>query len=353
MEIITLNDKEKLKEYDEFVNSNPKGHFLQSYKWANVKNNWKWRGIISRDSDGKICGTMSVLLRKIPLFGSHLMYSPRGMVCDISNIHILEDLMNGAKKLASEFNVYEFKIDPDVKTGNEKFEKSMQMLGFVPKPKTKNFEEIQPRFVFRLDVKDKTEDELMNIFSSKTRYNIRLAARKGVEVKLCDKSKLDEFHPIMATTGTRDDFAVRPKEYFDRLLTSLGDDARLYMAYYENKPIAGTIAIRFANKVWYLYGASANEYRNVMPNYLLQWEMIKWAVESKSEIYDFRGVSGDMSEDNPLYGLYRFKRGFNGELCEFTGEMDYVFNPSKKRLIEAAEKSYKSLNRFKNQILKK
>lgn len=81
------------------------------------------------------------------------------------------------------------------------------------------------------------------------------------------------------------------------------------------------------NKMWYLYGASSNTYRNLMPNHLLQWEMIKWARNHGCTLYDFRGVSGDIREDNPLYGLYRFKKGFNGDLIEFVGGWDMVYQP--------------------------
>jgi Uncharacterized protein involved in methicillin resistance len=114
----------------------------------------------------------------------------------------------------------------------------------------------------------------------------------------------------------------------------LGEDARLYMAYWEGKPIAGTLAIHFGNKVWYLYGASSNEHRNVMPNYQLQWAMIRWALETKSDIYDFRGVSGDLTPENPLYGLYLFKKGFGGELTEFCGELTMVYNKTAEALID-------------------
>ena len=95
----------------------------------------------------------------------------------------------------------------------------------------------------------------------------------------------------------------------------------------EGAPIAGTLAIHYGDKVWYLYGASSNEHRNLMPNYLLQWRMIQWAVETGCRVYDFRGVSGNVSEDNPLYGLFRFKQGFGGDFTEFVGEEDLVLSP--------------------------
>jgi len=129
------------------------------------------------------------------------------------------------------------------------------------------------------------------------------------------------------------------------MLDNLGEHARLYMAYYEGIPVAGTLAIWYGNKVWYLYGASANEYRNLMPNYLCQWNMIQWALHKKCDIYDFRGVSGDLDESNPLYGLYRFKKGFNGEFCEFAGEFDMVFSRFWYAVIRKAERAYRHMRK--------
>ena len=107
------------------------------------------------------------------------------------------------------------------------------------------------------------------------------------------------------------------------------------------------LAIGYGDKVWYLYGASSNEYRNVMPNYLLQWEMIKWAIERGARVYDFRGVSGNLSEDNPLYGLYRFKQGFNGEFTEFIGDMSIVYRPGMEQLAKMGEKAFRTMNRVR------
>ena len=122
------------------------------------------------------------------------------------------------------------------------------------------------------------------------------------------------------------------------------EHARLYMAFHEGQPIAGTLAIHYGDKVWYLYGASSNEHRNLMPNYLLQWSMIQWAVETGCSVYDFRGVSGDISEDNPLYGLYKFKKGFGGDFTEFVGEYDLVLKRTAWLIAEKGSVLYKNLN---------
>lgn len=88
----------------------------------------------------------------------------------------------------------------------------------------------------------------------------------------------------------------------------------------------GIFDIDYGNKVWYLYGASSNEHRNLMPNYLLQWEGIKYAIGQGKDVYDFRGVSGVLDESHPQYGLYRFKKGFNADFVEFM-DMHKIYNP--------------------------
>lgn len=316
-----------LAEYEQFIGSHPQGHFMQSSLWAKQKPDWTWAAIMRRDAEDRVVGSLAVLVRKIPGLPFTLMYGCRGPVCAPDDRDTINDLLAGVKHLARMFKSYAIKLDPDVAADNTQFTEMLTSFGFKRAGQGKNFEGAQPRFVFRLNIEGKTEEELLAFFSSKTRYNIRLAARKGVDVRLDNHDGIDDFSSLMIETGIRDGFVTRPASYFRNILDNLGDHARLYMAYFEGNPIAGTLAIHYGDKVWYLYGASSNEYRNLMPNYLLQWEMIKWAAELSCRIYDFRGVSGDLSEDNPLYGLYRFKRGFNGDLCEFVGEFDYVRSP--------------------------
>ncbi len=337
--------KETLKEYEAFVSSHPNGHFLQSYAWSKQKPEWTWEGLFVRGDDGAIRGAMSVLIRRAPSLPYSIMYAARAPVCDIHDEATLSELMEGAKKLAAKHRAYCLKLDPDVSVEDSEFADIMARLGFRRRDTGKNFSGIQPRFVFRLDIEGKDEEELMASFHSKTRYNIRVAERKGVEIKLCGTEAVRDFSDMMLETGVRDGFVVRSADYFENMLKNLGDSCRLYMAYSGETPIAGTLAIHYGDKVWYLYGASSNKYRNFMPNYLLQWSMIQWAVELGCRIYDFRGVSGDLSEDNPLYGLYRFKKGFNGELCEFIGEFDYIFNKPVHFMIEKGEFIFRKLRK--------
>lgn len=323
-----VNDTNR-KKYEEFLQSHPKGHFLQSPEWAKLKSEWINEVVLAEDENGNIKGSMGILIRKIPYFKGTMMYSPRGPVCDVHDKETIQELVDGVKELAKQYNAFILKVDPDVPNTDEEFKKIAKECGFKIKENVKDFTEvIQPRYVFRLDVENKTEEELLKSFHEKTRYNIRLSSRKGVTVRDGKREDMKDFYEIMRETGTRDDFLIRPLEYFEKMYDALGPNyLRLIMADYEGKPISGVIAIYYGDKVWYLYGASSNSHRNVMPNYLLQWEMIKWALEKKCRIYDFRGVSGHVDETHPQYGIYKFKKGFNGDFVEFVGELNMVFKP--------------------------
>lgn len=343
-ELIT---EKTLAEYEAFISSHPKGHFAQSSLWGKQKAAWTWRAVAVRGQDGRICGTVAFLIRKMPLFGVSMLYACRGPVCNLEDRETFAALMEGARALAKQYHGYVIKIDPDVPCQNTQFRQMLESFGFRLMQEGKNFEGIQSKFVFRLDVAGKTEEEMLASFTQKHRYNIRLAVKKGVEVRVCGQEMVHDFTQIMIETGMRDNFVTRNEAYFSNLLKNLGEHARLYMAFHEGTPIAGTLAIWFGDKVWYLYGASSNHHRNLMPNYLLQWNMIQWALEKKCRIYDFRGVSGDLSEDNPLYGLYKFKKGFNGEFTEFVGEMDLILSKPLYVMIDKATKLYQHRNVLK------
>lgn len=340
-----LETKADEEEYTRFLESNERCNFQQSIEWSKVKTSWKREVILAEDSSKKIIGSLMVLIRKIPIFGN-IMYSSRGPICDIHNIEVLKQLTEGAKLLAKKYNAIVLTIEPDIKSDDTAFRNIMQELGYQIKDDAKNFrEEIQPRYVFRLDTKEKNEDEIFKNFHSKTRYNIRLATKKGVTVKEGTREDLKEFHKIMVTTGIRDGFITRPLEYFERMYDCLGPEhIKLLMAYYEGKPISGVIPIMYGNKTWYLYGASSNEHRNLMPNYLLQWEMIKIALARKSDIYDLRGVPGIADNSN---GLYRFKKGFGAEYTEFIGEVYIPFKPLTYKLYKISEKAFRNLRALK------
>lgn len=294
----------------EFLQNNPKTNFMQSPEWARVKTEWKNEFITVEDENGNIKGTMSILLRKVPFINRHIMYAPRGFVCDVHDKETLKELTIKAQEIAKKYRAFIFRLDPDVLQSDEEFKKIITELGYKTKKNIKNIGQVlQPKYVFRLNVKDKTEEELLQSFESKTRYNIRLAGRKGVTVRQGTRDDLKIFYDIMKTTGSRDNFFIRPLSYFQKIYDEMGEKhARIYIAEFEGEPIAATMPIYYGNKVWYLYGGSSNKHRNLMPNYLIQWEMIKWAIEEKCDWYDFRGVSGFKSEKDPQYRCLQIQK---------------------------------------------
>ena len=343
--------KETEQEYTEFLESHERCNFQQSLEWGKVKTNWIKEVVLAEDENHKIIGSICVWIRKMPIFGN-MMYSSRGPVCDIHDKQVLEQLTEGIKELGKKYNAFVLRIEPDIKKDDQEFRKIVEEIGYKIKDDAKDFkDEIQPRFVFRLDIKGKTEDEVLAGCHQKTRYNIRLAKKKGVVVKEGTREDLKDFHKIMIETGSRDGFIIRSLDYFEKMYDELAPKhMKLLMAYYEDKPISGIIPIMYGNKTWYLYGASSNQHRNLMPNYLLQWEMIRQAIQNKCDIYDFRGVSGVVDETHPQYGLYRFKKGFGAEFTEFIGEVYLPFNPLTYKLYKIAENTFRTLRDWKRRI---
>ena len=348
-----VTDEKSQKEYKEFLEKHERCNFQQSPEWAKVKSNWINETVLAEDENGKIIGAVNVLIRKIPIFGN-IMYSSRGPTCDIHDIAVMKQLTNGIKELAKKYKAIVYKAEPDIESKDEEFREIVTNLGYKIKDDAKNFrEEIQPRYVFRLDIKGKTEDEIFANFHSKTRYNIRLATKKGVTVKEGTREDLKTFHKIMVETGARDGFIIRPLSYFEKMYDELAPEhMKLLMAYYDGQAISGVIPIMYGNKTWYLYGASSNQHRNLMPNYLLQWEMIKMAIARKDDIYDFRGVSGVVDENHPQYGLYRFKKGFGATFTEFIGEVYIPFKPLTYSIYKVSEKTFRNLRALKTKFKK-
>lgn len=314
------------EEYESFVSAHSKGHLFQSKYWKDVKCNWHWCAIVSKSLKGEIQGTMAVLIRKVPFTPFSLMYAPRGPVCDKDDVKTIVELTYAAKMLGKEKRAYVLKIDPDIDYDDISFRTVMQEIGYKLLPSAEGFQNIQAQNVIRLNIGGLTKEQVFAGFKQKTRYNIRLAARRGVGIRECGYEAIEDFSQLMQETGERDNFGVRNSAYFVNMLRALGSHGALFMAYYDNKPIAGTMFAYYGDKAWYLYGASSNSYRNVMPNYLLQWTMIQRAMDLGCRIYDFRGVTiGKNGEDGG--GLLKFKSGWGGELKTFVGEFEYEYMP--------------------------
>ncbi|MDK2816646.1 MAG: hypothetical protein PWR22_1275 [Moorella sp. (in: firmicutes)] len=330
---------EEEKRFDAFIASHPKGHFLQSYGWGEVKATTGWQPLrLVLEEGGSIVACASLLKRQLPYVGKSILYAPRGPVVDFHDANLFSELLAAIDGVARQEGAILLKIDPDIPESDTAVKQLLWEKGFRLANKGAGFEGVQPRHVFRLDLTPSPEELLANMHG-KTRYNIRLAQKKGVTIKDdCTLDDLPVFYEILKETTLRDRFLVRSYSYFETMWREMVERgyARLFLAYYQGEAIAGALAFIMGDKAWYLYGASSNRHRNVMPNYLLQWAMILWAREQGCTMYDFRGVPGDLDEKNPLYGLYRFKKGFNGTFTEFIGEYDRVYSPFYYWLWQAA-----------------
>ena len=353
MRIITdVSSEQEYMKYKEFLQKHERCNFQQSTEWAKVKgDNWKKEIVIVEDEEENIIGSLCIWIRKMPIFGN-LLYSSRGPICDVHDIGVMSQITEGAKEIAKKYKAMVLRIEPDITKDDEAFREVVTSLGYKIKDDAKDFkDEIQPRFVFRLNIAGKSYDEISAGFKQKWRYNIKLATKKGVTIKDGTKEDLKDFHRIMIETGKRDGFIIRPLEYFEKMYDCLGKEhMKILMAYHEGQPISGVIPIFYGNKTWYLYGASSNNHRNLMPNYLLQSEMIKMAIDRKCDVYDFRGVSGVVDESHPQYGLYRFKQGFGATFTEFIGEIYMPFKPITYSIYKFSEKTFRTLRQIKMKI---
>ena len=338
-----VNDEQSERLYREFLIRHPRCNFQQSPEWARVKSNWKNEIVLAEDESGNITGGLSILIRHIPFFGN-LMYSARGPVCDVDDADSLRQLMEGAELLAWRYKAMALRMEPDVDASDETFRTIMESLGCKVRMPKDARDVIQPRQVFRLDLRGKTEADVLAGFHPKLRYNIRLAERRGIYVREGTRRDLEVFSRLMEETALRDGFIARPLSYFQRVWDELGPEhTALLLAYYEGRPIAGAMPIFYGSKTWYAFGASAAEHRNLMPCPLLQWEMIKLAIARGDDVYDLRGVLEVTDEAAPNNGLFLFKRRFGGELHQFIGEVYAPYRPLLYKLYRAAERTFMDL----------
>lgn len=348
MEIVDIKNA---AEFDAFVASHPKGHMMQSSAWGKVKKEWEWKGFISRASDGKIKGTCAVLIRKMPIVPWKMMYAPRGPVCDLADKETVTELMTAAREYGEKNKAYAFTVDTDALITNTDYTELLRSLGFAFKDNALEYNTIQSRYIFRLALNGESDEEAMALIHPKARNCVRRAIKEGVEIVEKGPESVEEFHKIMLVTGERDNFATRGPEYFKRVMDAFGDNARICFAYYNGEAIGCTLHVQYGDKVWWLYGASSNEHRDLQPNYLLQWEAIKWTISRGCKWYDLRG--GYPDENNPLHGIFMFKKKFCREYMEFMGEADLIISKTGFAAVNAAQKFRKKTKGIRAKIINK
>ena len=239
-------------------------------------------------------------------------------------------------------NTIAIRFDPDVSFTNPEdrdlFNYGMQLITYADRLKIrKNSVDIQPPDSTLVDLTG-TEEEILEKMHSKWRYNIRLSERKGVvihrylgnDINLSEK--IDKFYELTKITNARDGNASHSKAYYADLIKSSAEEVAagkdvpvisLYIAEHEGEEIASIMTLFSHNEAIYLYGASSNNKRNLMPNHLLQWTAMKDAKAYGSKYYDMYGMPPEGKDENhPMHGLYMFKANFGGKNIHRTGSWD-------------------------------
>ena len=325
MPIVDQHDKALVARYEDFVLHSPYGNLMQDIRWAYVKEGWEGEQVYLLQ-DGVITAALSIIFAPA-VKGHSLAYAPRGPVCDPTDTATIQLLLQEAEPVLRKHHAFLLRFDPEI-VYDEALCQKYEAIGLRVRSRNCGLhEQIQPRFNMFLTIAGKSFEELMPTFGEKTRYNIRVAERKGVTVRWSrEPEDVETFFRIYLETCERDGIGHRPLDYFQRMVEAYGEGfARIYIAEHEGEPLAAAVAIHYGRKVFYIYGASSNEKRNLMPAYAMQAEMIRWAASLGCDFYDFGGVYS-LTKEN---GLYRFKEGFcHGQgVTELIGEFDWVRSP--------------------------
>ena len=316
--------------WDKYL-ANRGGHVLQSSAWGALKGEFGWRFV---QRIGLENGLAQVLYRALPGGLGSIAYVPKGPLIDYADEQAVRTLLYHI--MGREQRTICLKIEPDLED-DPQLAGQLHALGFRPSPQT-----VQPRRTLLVDL-DTNLDEILARMKSKTRYNIRLAGRKGVIIRHGTTADLPAVYRLMETTARRDGFGIHSQAYYEavyRIFVRAGLGC-LLLAEFEGQLLAALVALAFGDIAAYMYGASSEEERNRMPTYLLQWQAIRWAKEQGCRIYDLWGVP-DADEEtleanftersDGLWGVYRFKRGFGGHLVRAVGAWDLVYAPLRYRL---------------------
>lgn len=379
MKITYFTNKDK-KKFNEFVEKHELGSVQQSFEWGKIASATFWA---LAALDNKIRATALIIRKPLP-FGKCWLLAPRGPICDFKD-EVWQALFQEIKKIAKKENAVFLRIEPPL-------QKPPQLKDFK-----KAHASYQPERTIKLDL-SLSEGDLLKQMKPKGRYNIRLAEKKGVKVTVipsaaegslkihCQSQKdpstppakrgsvgmteksrgqasvsadalpdkrlastmnaertneaVEIFYNLLQQTTTRDKFQSHPKDYYQNFLEILGQQnaAKLYLAKHKNEIIAGILVTFFGEEATYYYGASSNEYRNLMAPYLLQWEAMRDAKQKGLKWYDLFGIAPENQKNHPWAGVTQFKTKFGGKIFNYAKALEYVFQPFWYNAIKIAKK---------------
>lgn len=332
--MLTVRRIDERGAWNDALRALPRAHILQSWEWGDFKQvttGWRPERLAFYHGD-TLAGMASVGVRSVA--GVRLMYAPKGPVFATADPAHWGAVIAHLEGIARRQRALWLKIDPDmvVATGvpgapdDTPDPAGVALAGLLTGRGWRfSADQVQFRNTLTLDL-TRSEDELMAQFSQNTRRKIRTAEKKGVQVRPATPADLPTLYALYRVTGKRDGFLTRPAGYYERAWRDFMQAglAHALLAEYQGVAIAHVILFHFGRKCWYFYGASANDHRETMPNYRLQWEAIRWAKAAGYAVYDLWGAPDDFSEGDPLWGVYQFKQGFRGTVTRHIGAWDYA-----------------------------
>ncbi|MBI2326864.1 peptidoglycan bridge formation glycyltransferase FemA/FemB family protein [Candidatus Curtissbacteria bacterium] len=317
-------DKEKAA-YNKLVK-----HVVQSWEWGEFR---KKVGLdlarIGHFEDDKMLSAYQLTFHSVPFLKQTIGYLPKGPMVDQKTVEALSDL--GDKK-----NAAFIKIEPNVIASGQTDGEQLEKLGLIPSAKS-----LFTRYNFLIDL-TKSEGELLSAMHPKTRYNIGLAQKKGVEVyESVDDSDFEIYLKLYFETTKRQGYFGHTPDYHKLVWETLKPSkmARFLIAKYKGKPLTAWMLFNFGETMYYPYGGSSNEHKEVMASNLVAWEAIKLGKRLGFSVFDMWGALGpEATEADPWYGFHRFKAGYGPSHVEYIGTYDLILKPTYYNLLNIADK---------------
>jgi lipid II:glycine glycyltransferase (peptidoglycan interpeptide bridge formation enzyme) len=332
-------------EWNRLIGGLTRPHLLQTAQWAQAKAPFGWTAYQRtwEDDHGQTVAAAQLLQREIrlPIINRSLcmFYVPKGpTLADWSDAELRQRVIADIKDFAAGHGAFTVKIDPDLPLGygvpgeegardnpaGMALREELQAAGW-----RYSNEQVQMPNTQLVDL-TQSEDELLAAMKQKTRYNVRLAARKGVEIRRGSPADFPAVYQMYAETAVRDGFVIRSEAYYRTVWDSFYEAGLLIplLADVEGETVAGLMLFVFGEQSWYIYGMSRDAHRDKMPNYLLQWEAMRASKAAGCHTYDLWGAPDEFNESDPMWGVYRFKQGLGAYEVRGLGAWDYALQPA-------------------------
>ncbi len=338
------------EEWNQIVGQFDQPSLLQTWEWGQVKAKFGWEmdTLTWRDDEARLQAAALVLKREqtLPIIGKKLkiIYVPKGPLMADWNHPMREKVLQDLVEYARREGAVYLKMDPEIVTArgfpeNPDYERDPHSAELIRKLWQSGWrlskQQIQFKNTFWIDLRP-SEEELLAAMKQKTRYNIRLAEKKGVIIREGAGDDLKHIYKMYAETANRDGFIIRPQEYYLTLWETFmkAGMATPLLAEVEGVTIAGLFLFYFGKRSWYIYGMSSNLHREKMPNYLLQWEAMRFSKARGCTTYDLWGAPDNFSEADRMWGVYKFKEGLGGFIVQTEGALDFPVKGFEYKIIQ-------------------